>query len=337
MAVLLYYPLVKPPTEVLHQALLYWDGVATLVPRAPEVYEAAVSPELRDLRERSLYTPLPFDWRAVEMLEHPDRGIPRLGSLTSQVLREELRRLAASPNPPSLPSPPDTFLYGSKLSRWLEEELLSLGLARRHRRGFWSLAVPQPVQQLVIGVLVRELAAGGRARYVPYTDQPDAHAVSLRPASSERGLSAYQADLGRLLPVPAPGTPTADVLAFRDRYADERERLMRAVHRMLGDLRRDYEHPADVLAGLRREIDQSVADYHAAAKSSRMAWVERAVTVTVALGAAAGSLVEPGLSWVLGAVGGYALNVATREIRPLARAREEHEFSYLHRVRETLA
>ncbi|MFI5794394.1 hypothetical protein [Streptomyces sp. NPDC051677] len=336
MAVLLYYPLVKPPTEVLHQALLYWDGIATVVPRDPEVYEAAVSAELTELRDRALYTPLVFGRGAMERLDDPYHGMVSLGSLTSQVLLWELHRLAESPDRPRLPVPPDTFIYGSKLSRWLEEELLRLGLAERCDRGYWSLAVPQRVQQLIVGVMARELAHAGQLAYVPYTDRAEAAAACLA-APDEHRLPAYQADLGGLLPVPAPGTPTADVLAFRDRYGDERERLMRALHRMLGDLRRDYAHPADVLAQLRREIDESVADYRAAARSSRMAWVERSVMVTVGLTAAAGEVVRPGLGWVLGAVGGIALNVATREIRPLARAREDHDFSYLHRVREALA
>ncbi|MEV0026828.1 hypothetical protein AB0H45_32445 [Streptomyces atroolivaceus] len=54
LAFLLYYPLVKPPTEVLHQALLYWDGIATVVSRAPSVYEVAVPEELKELRQRQL-------------------------------------------------------------------------------------------------------------------------------------------------------------------------------------------------------------------------------------------------------------------------------------------
>ncbi|MDO0937787.1 hypothetical protein QQY66_40955 [Streptomyces sp. DG2A-72] len=336
MAVLLYYPLVKPPTEVLHQALLYWDGIASVVPREPEVYEAAVSAELKELRDRSLYRPLHFDDRSMELLYAPRYGRPDVGgNLAAEVLRQELRRMAGSPDRPSLPSPPEAFIYQSKLSRGLERDLLRLGLAERWEDDWWRLAVPKQVQELIIGVLARELALEGPVSYIPYTDRPDAYDCSLR-APAEQHLLAYETELGGLLPVPAPGTPTADVLAFRDRYADERQRLMRALHRLLGDLRRDYEHPADVLSQLRREIDQSVEDYRGAAKSSRMAWVERSVMVTVALGAAVGSMVEPGLTWVLGAVGGYALNVATREIRPLARSRDGHDFSYLHRVKKSL-
>jgi hypothetical protein len=330
LAVLLYYPLVKPPTEILHQALLYWDGIASIVPQDRREYEVAVPAELNELQERRLYTPLTFDRGDMEELEDPEW---RRGQ-ASLVLVQELRRMAAHPNRQQL-SFPDAYLYGSKMSLWLERELLSLRLARPYRRDYWSLVVPQEVQQLVIGTLAREIAADSRVSYVPCTDRADAHAWALRPVTEDR-LPAWELELGKLLPVPAPGTPTADVVAFRDRYADERHRLMRALHRMLGDLRRDYEHPADVLAQLRREIEESVEDYRAAARSSRMAWVNRSVMVTLALAAAAGSVVQPGLTWVLGAVGGYTLNVATREIRPLSRARRDHDFSYLHRVGEIL-
>ncbi|MEU3250160.1 DUF6236 family protein [Streptomyces sp. NPDC006997] len=333
LAFLLYYPLVKPPTEVLHQALLYWDGIATVVPRAPSVYEVAVPEELKELQQRQLYVPLTFDEGSMARLEEPLRPGP-YGSPASRALRNQLRRMAARPDRPGLPSPPEAFLYHSKISYWLMNELLSLGLAEPQRHPF-VLAVPEEVQRLVIGTLARELAASSRDPYIPYTDRPQAHAYALEgPAENLR--PAWELEFSRLLPVPAPSTPTADVLAFRDRHADERQRLMRALHRLLGELRRDYEHPADVLSQLRREIDQSVEDYHAAARSTRMAWVTRSVTVTIALAAAAGTVVQPGLTWVLGAVGGYALNVCTREVRPLARARDEHDFSYLHRVVSTL-
>jgi hypothetical protein len=329
VAVLLYYPLVKPPTEILHQALLYWDGIASIVPQDSREYDAAVPAELHELKERRLYTPVTFELGDMEELDDPEWGQDR--GQASRVLLQELRRMAVPPHRHRL-SFPDAYLYGSKMSFWLERELLSLRLARPYRGDYWSLVVPQEVQQLVIGTLAREIAAGRRVSYVPCTDRVDAQRWALRPAGEDR-LPAWELELGKLLPLPVPGTPTADVVAFRERYADERHRLMRALHRMLGDLRRDYEHPADVLAQLRREI---VDDYRAAARSSRMAWVDRSVMVTLALAAAAGGVVQPGLTWVLGAVGGYALNVATREIRPLSRARRDHDFSYLHRVGETL-
>jgi len=336
MAVLLYYPLVSPPTEVVHQALLYWDGLASVVPRRAEVYEAVVPEELRRLQEHGFYQPVALVPESLDEAVPPGRQWFSLSGRTSVAIVDELRRLAARPRPPRPADPPGAVLHVSKLSHPLERELLRLHLAERSGREFGELAVSQEVQTTVIGVLARELARDTGPGYVPYTDDEDAHRAGVRPRGLDRSV-AWEMELGRLLPVPAPGTATADVLAFRERYADERVRLMRALHRLLGGLRRDYEHPADVFAQLRVELSHAVDDYRAAVRSSRMAWLHRSVMVTVALAAAAGgTLLMPDLGWLLGTVGGYALNVATREIRPLIRARDTHDFSYLHRVHSDL-
>jgi hypothetical protein len=199
--------------------------------------------------------------------------------------------------------------------------------------------VSAEIQQMVTGTIVRNLAGslhGGARAYAPYTDRAHAHRLALEPVRMGAGL-AWEMEIGGLLPLPTPGTPIEDVVAFRERYANERERLMRAVHRLLGDLRRDYEHPADVLAHLKRELTEAVDDVKAAARSSRLVWLHRSITVAVALGAAAaGALLVPDLGWVLGTISGYAINVATREIRPVVAAAEQHDFSYLQRMREKL-
>ncbi|MEV5844101.1 DUF6236 family protein [Streptomyces sp. NPDC051985] len=340
MGVLLYYPTVNPPTGILHQALLYWDGIASVVPRDPRVYEAVAGRELRFLEEHELYRPLAFAEDSLDVLGHQyiGGGSSWFAGRASAVLTEEIERIAARPDPPRPTSPPEAVIYTTKLSSWLERMLMYLRLAEPARQeGFGALSVSREVQTLIIGVLARELAVNPDLALFPCTDSEDAYRSSLRPASPMRSL-AWEIELGRLLPVPAPDTPTAEVLAFRERYDDERLRLMRALHRLLGDLRRDYEHPADVFAQLRRELSAALEDYRAAGRSSRMAWVHRSITVSVALAAAAGgALLLPDIGWLLGTVGGYALNIATREIRPLLRARDDHDFSYLHRVRSGLS
>ncbi|PKV89904.1 hypothetical protein BX283_7551 [Streptomyces sp. TLI_146] len=113
---------------------------------------------------------------------------------------------------------------------------------------------------------------------------------------------------------------------------------MGATQTMLYDLRREWEHPADVLERMRVELKEAREDYHAAARTSRMAWVQRSISVTVAVAtAAAGALVVPDLAWVAGIAGSIGFNIATREVVPLFRARDEHPFSYLHQVDRELA
>ncbi|MER6161948.1 DUF6236 family protein [Streptomyces sp. NPDC001868] len=333
MPTLLYYPLVRPPQEVLHQALLYWDDIASLVPKDREVYEDAISEELKDLKERGLYHPIALGTQFREPLDDP----PHL-----EVLTRELRELAARP-PSRQALVMDAFLFRSKLGHLLEEEVIRLGLGRRldssdRRRGA-GLAVSREVRLLLLGTLATQVALTTDTRaYTPYTDQRSAHETSLRPMAPGFGVAAWRLELSRLLPMPAPGTPTSEVLAFRERYAAERERLMGATQTMLCDLRQEWEHPADVLQRMRVGLKQAREDYQAAARASRMAWVQRSISVTVGVAtAAAGALVVPDLAWVAGIAGGIGFNIATREVRPLFHARSEHPFSYLHQVDRELA
>lgn len=333
MATLLYYPLVRPPKEVLHQALLYWDDIASVVPEDPAVYEQAVSNDLKELADRGLYHPIV----AASQLR-----LPLEDGFLSDVLRDELRELAAGPLRPQV-SFMDGFLFRSKVGYFLENEIVDLGLGQRSgsamRRWGASLTVSPEVLLLLIGALAQEVAITDTSRsYTPYTDQRSAHETSLRSPRPGMGVGAWRVELGRMLPTPAPGTPTSEVLAFRDRYTAEREHLMSTTQTLLSDLRRDWEHPADVLRRMQVELTQAREDYQSAARSSRMAWVSRSISVTVGVAtAAAGALAFPELAWVAGIAGSIGFNVATREVRPLFHARKGHPFSYLHYVDRELA
>ncbi|SOD86501.1 hypothetical protein [Streptomyces sp. Ag109_G2-15] len=333
MPTLLYYPLVEPPQAVIHQALLYWDDFASVVPRDSDVYEGAVSRELKDLKERGLYHPISLGTQ----YRRPLDDMPHL-----EVLVGALRELAArSPSPQY--SVLDAFLLRSKLGYCLEEEIIRLGLGRRlqssHGQYRAGLAVSREVQLLLIGALAQQVACTSDARaYTPYTDQRSAYETSLRPMAPGFGVAAWRVELGRLLPMPAPGTPTSEILAFRDRYATERERLMGATQTMLSNLSREWEHPADVLQRMQVELRQARDDYQSAARASRTAWVYRSISVTVGVAtAAASALVVPDLGWVAGIAGSIAFNIATREVRPLRYARKEHPFTYLSQVDRELA
>ncbi|GAA2513615.1 DUF6236 family protein [Streptomyces longisporus] len=338
MAVLLSYPRVKPPTEVIHQALLYWDGIASIVPRDPNIYGSAISAELEDLRSRELYTPLTLDSR--EVFDRQQYSSVLRGGQISRLLEEQLATLERLYQQGRISDGHLAFVYPSKMPSELERTLIDLHLAHRvpGRLGRWRLAVPRAVWDPVVSAMVRDFAASQReVAYVPYTSIEDAYRWALVPVGQER-TPAWEMELGKLLPVPAPGTSTADVLNFRETYEDERIRLMRALHCLLGDLRRDYDHPAEVLAQLRKELTRAVEDYRGAVKSSRMAWLNRGITVTAAVGAGAvGAYLTADLNWLMAILGSYGINVATREIRPLRKASREHDFAYLHRVQTTLS
>lgn len=335
MPTLLYYPLVRPPVEIIHQALLYWDEISSIVPEDPEIYEIAVSDELKQLKDQGLYHPITIGI---------DLARPRSYQYQLEALLRELQELATAA-PRSQFSPADSLFFRSKMGYPLEEMIVNLGLGRRLAESAYpgsrirSLAVSQEVQLLLVGALARELACTETKRaYTPYTDQQSADETSLRVLHPGTGIRAWRVELGRLLPTPAPGTPTSKVLAFREKYADERQRLVGATQAMLGDLSRDWDHPADILRRMEIELKEAREDYQSAAQSSRLAWTTRSISGTVAVATAVmGALAFPDLDWIAAIAGSIGFNIATREIRPVSEKRNNHPFSYLHHVERELA
>ncbi|WP_431034375.1 hypothetical protein ACQYWQ_11945 [Streptomyces sp. P6-2-1] len=334
MPTLLYYPLVNPPAAVLHQGLLYWDALASIVPSDPGTAAHAVTDELRELADRGLYHPLTLSERLTEPLrDHRD----------FVMLCEDLVALARTPHGP-VTEPMDAGLFATKVGVALERRIVRSGLGRAvgpspdPRRPRYSVLVSREVRQLLVGALAHQIARTDETRaYTPYTEHEGAHESAVRSGGRGQGVGAWRVQLGRLLPTPAPGTPTARVLAFREKYADERERLMGATQTLLRRLRQDWEHPADVLRRIEPELRQAREDYHAAARASRTAWVSRSLSATVAVaGTAAGALLLPGLEWLASIAGNIGFNIATREVRPLRQHAEHHPYAYLSRVESEL-
>jgi hypothetical protein len=251
-------------------------------------------------------------------------------------------------------------LYQEKLSKHLVRELISLGVAEpvyrprepSPRRTFdrpvemSRLLVTSSVQTCVIGVLARHIAnrenrlSGCTAQTAlhPHTDQYLAFASAHEPEPYRPSQQCWRIEIGGLLPVPANDVMLSDVIAFRNRYEDERRRLMLALDRLLHGLRQQYEHPSDVLRLVRADLESAVADLQAAQTSARMAWVKRSISAMVAFGTA-GTAATAGLpsgwSATLGVVGGIAVNVATSEIRQSSGLRRR-DYSYLHRLVDIL-
>nr|WP_158712999.1 DUF6236 family protein [Streptomyces flavovirens] len=326
MPTLLYYPLAKPPLEVVHESLLYWDGIASIVSRTQEAYEHTITGELENLKDQGFYHPInPLD--QYDLLAN--REIEDFPGLVSKLHAMGPHRHRT------------VYLDNGKYGYLLEDGLIALGVARRPRSGespnFKSLVLSSKAAVLLAGTMAQEVARSTlNHSYTPYTDQRSADESSLRPDS--RKVSAWRVELGSMLPMPAPGTPTSEVLAFRERYASERERLVNATQIMLSELNRHWEHPADVLERMRKELAQARADYQEAAKSSRMAWITRSISATVAVSTAAvGALVVPDLGWVAGIAGSIGFNIATREVRPAIQKKQEHPFSYLRLVEKELS
>ncbi|MFD0361979.1 hypothetical protein ACFQZZ_11050 [Nocardia sp. GCM10030253] len=353
---LLYYPRINAPRAVIHQALLYWDRLATVVPRGS--LEELLDPAMRQVHSAGLYNPVSADRWPTER-EGMERALRRLTHLLDQIPADDLIPQGG----------PDSYLYSAKLSHEILLELERRRLSLPMGDDGLQIRVSAATQLCLISVAARDIAQQYRARdghrgrhaLYPYTDSPAAHlfahtpfAADYLPPSSDlhperdprraqhiyfpgpRTTPCWEVQIGRLLPVPRDEVLIDDLIAFRERYHDERQRLMMAIDLLVHGLQLHYDHPQDVLRAVQRELEDALADLTAAGRSARIGWIRQSVTVTIALAAGyAGQKLFPEAGWVLGAIGGVAINVATNQTSPSGKGPAE-DFSYLHRVRSAL-
>lgn len=354
---LLYYPKINAPRSVIYEALLYWDCLMTVVP--PGSPEEFLDPAMREVQAAGLYRPLPAAyWPLDDALE---RALRRLAYLFERIPADDLIPQEA----------PDGYIYTAKLSGELVRELERRGLAEPLDSDGYRMRVSAATQLCLISVAARDIAGlyrerdghQGRNALYPYTDSPAAHLFAhsqfgadfrptvrddLPPGRSPKWLQQFhypvrrtipigEVEIGGLLPVPNHEVAIADLVAFRERYDDERRRLMMAIDLLVHGLQRHYDHPQDVLDAVRRELTAALADLRAAGRSARLTWITRSVTVSIALAASyAAQKLLPAAGWVLGVIAGAAINMATNQIRPADHGDRSGDFSYLHRVRSAL-
>lgn len=334
MAGMLYYPSINAPQQVLRQTALYWDYVTTVVPDGSDgsersylnsamctvmdagLYRPTKLSSLRDIQERML--------RQLEGI--PQRLLAREGSLSSG--GSGLHRL-----------------YVEKFHPDVADHLVERGLVLRHTipgdGHAGDVLVSEQGELYMLSIVAREIAAQRNGdegcsapnSLIPYTDRSLAHQLSCTFRSPSYGRnSCWKIEVGALLPAPRDDVPLSELIAFRERYDDERRRLMFVIHLLAHELGRVYNHPHDVFRALRRELEDALKDLVAAGREKRINWIRRSVALTVALGTAfAGNQVLPAGGWVLGVVGGYALNIATTNVEPRMPGRGD-DFSYLHRA-----
>jgi hypothetical protein len=332
MSVMLYYPHVSPSEAALHQAVLYWDRLSTIV---PEGYEEVVTPGVLRVKDAGLYRPISIGPGDVEPY---DTDVAAM-----EAVLDELQRSA----PPQrlMPEWSDSFLYPTKLHGRVAGMLLSRGLAQQQdpRDKLSRLMVPRLVSFTVVSTMARTIAErenqrrSGMPRTVPFTDQEIAHqaAHELPPGLQNPRVSpSWEVELGAFMPLPSPGTDVARLIEFRKRHDDERRRLILAVDMLVHGLPCNPDYPHDVYRMVNDYLADAARELEAAGRARKITWMYRSLSVVIALAAsAAGEKFVPGVGWALGTISGMAVNVATNQVRD---TRYVEKVSYLARVRREL-
>jgi hypothetical protein len=141
-----------------------------------------------------------------------------------------------------------------------------------------------------------------------------------------------QIHLGELLPAPDPGAPLTKLIAFRQRYEDERVELMEALDDLIHQVAAEHRTPEETLRVCARRLARASDDIRRAGRARQLMWVRNSVAVTVAAGSAASAAAFSQWQWLLGLLSGYAVNLATASV---GSAWTPGPFSYLHRVKRT--
>lgn len=349
---MLYFPNFTPPRHVLNQALLYWDGLVVI---APSGYERDIDPRLAVLWEAGLYQTV--DPRDVVSPQLRAEALRILAFLSRKIPRDELIPPRAESVHEMLELQREEWerrvFLPPKFSRALGEELMHAGLAERVPDRPDVLLVAPRVQMALLSIIARELAievtraegALSSNGLIPQTDNWQAYFASMGYIKPKRRLGqelppsigkAWVIDLGGLLPVPDDSVDLVGILEFRERYSDERIRLASGVQKLIQTLTLQYESPKDVYRQMESELKIALSDLESAGRAMRISWARRSASVTIAIASAVGTTYTKDYSWILGVIGGIAINIATNTIRR-GIGSSAVDVTYLYRVEKELS
>ncbi|MFG2067744.1 DUF6236 family protein [Micromonospora tulbaghiae] len=331
---MLYYPFADAPGPVINQAVLYWDSLSTVV--APG-WRQRMRPAMRELLATDLYRPIePYDAYEPVPLAVIE---PELDFALAQIPLDDLIP------PHNAPDEHARTLHVDKLHPSVVRSLLRRELVYRHPGSPSRLVGSTALMHLVVSIVADQIAANRNARFGgqgplglhPHTDVPSAHRLGADPIPGRETVAGWKVDIGALFPVPQGDISIGDLVAFREKYADERVRLMVTVQDLLHSLR-DL-HPDDVFLRVKHEIEEAVCDLHRAARARKLTLVKQSVAVTVATATAAVAVGLPEAALpasVLTVLGGIAVNVATNQTRydHSCSAGNPSAYRYLHRVQK---
>lgn len=297
--VALYYPYIHPrDINCIKAALLYWDRVRRIVPRALHSlgYVADDTEEARILAERDLLVataPWNYEERAAERFLSYLR--PRSGAF--QIDRRAAHAMARGRR----------GIHIEKIGHAVLRELVDRGVA--HRLGNW-VAMDEQLGAFYMYCLASEMA---RQMGVPLLSDSRSEAnvgqsMLFDPGSAD-DVSCVLVRIGVLLPSPAAlqSVSASEVGAFVERHAGERLRFREAIEGVVSAARTitDENALADYLAEQRVGIDEAVRDHRSALRELKLGGVDTVAKITVpsGLAALAGQVVSPTVAQIAAAVG----------------------------------
>lgn len=223
MCRLLYYPYISLPNAAwLTQALLYWDGISTIVPTDYLEYPNQFSSFARGLvRENIIQTVQPEEY----VDSYYDEFMTFLEwskAHSSHFLLEKTANKATT----------QFYLHAGKLGVKMRREFIHLGFARRVNSRWCEVNRQFSMSFMTfLAVLI-----GQKDNYVPMTDSYQGMSTLFdvgiqAPSKNKRRIrnTLRNSILDDIFPVPYNVNDLSDILRFKERYQDELQRFRRYI------------------------------------------------------------------------------------------------------------
>jgi hypothetical protein len=243
--VALYFPYISlPQTAWFTHVFLYWDGLASVVPRQLFTDDPELTIFMRDLIKAGVIRQVRPD---LAMLDRRNFEAGFLALLDASGLAESAQRRSW------------TRLNWEKASADVFDEIRARGLARRDGTRWWVVEERAAglYMTYLVGCICRE-----EPDLVPVTDVEDRLAQLARPAVGSKAVldELVYATIQDVLPIPAVRVPFQDLRRFKDDHAEQLRSLRIHLTGKLAELVliHDQVVRAAKLAEVQREIAESV-------------------------------------------------------------------------------
>lgn len=212
---ILYYPTITiPPGSWLRQALLYWDDVASIVPRRWDEKELIpYSPEIEYLIDQGEFRPI----RPANLIQSRFENVMDLwDEFKSLFNSESFQKLL----PPKGKRVCNSRVHEDKISHNLVHFLIEEQAAENDYSSEWIL-FEENTALLYMSLLAKYLAAVDGNYTISGTDRIEYESLIFKPDQSDLSIPCVNARFMEMLPIPENNIPFSDIISFKRKRKDE--------------------------------------------------------------------------------------------------------------------